>query len=128
VYYQAIEGTLTRVEVTGKAKIRPGYIAKRIRSHVDDPLNVNDLQYALRYLQQDPNVSRLDAALGPGDSPGQSVLRVNVEEPPRFTAGIGVDNFQSSSIGATAGACARTLVGREARDYSPATQRGREHS
>jgi len=114
VYYQAIEGTLTRVEVTGKAKIRPGYIAKRIRSHVDDPLNVNDLQYALRYLQQDPNVSRLDAALGPGDSPGQSVLRVNVEEPPRFTAGIGVDNFQSSSIGATAGTLsfgARDLTG-----------------
>jgi hemolysin activation/secretion protein len=103
VVYQAIEGALTRVEVGGKAKLRHRYVAARIRSHVDDPLNVNQLQYALRYLQQDPNVQRLDAALGPGDALGQSVLHVNVEEQPRFTAGIGVNNYQSSSIGATVG-------------------------
>jgi len=103
VVYQAVEGSLTRIEVSGKAKLRHRYVASRIRSHVDDPLNVNQLQYALRYLQQDPNVSRLDAALGPGDALGQSVLHVNVEEQPHFTAGIGVNNYQSSSIGATVG-------------------------
>ena len=114
VVYQAIEGRLTRVEVTGKARLRHQYVAARIRSHIDEPLNVMDLQYALRYLQQDPNVSRLDAALGPGDAPGQSVLHLKVEEQPHFNAGIGVDNFQSSSIGATAGTVsfgARDLTG-----------------
>jgi len=114
VVYQAIEGTLTRVEVGGKAKLRPGYVAARIRAHIDNPLNVTQLQYALRYLQQDPNVARLDAALGPGDEPGQSVLHLKVDEQPRFSAGVGVDNFQSSSIGATVGTVsfgARDLTG-----------------
>jgi hemolysin activation/secretion protein len=103
VVYQAVEGALTRVEVAGKTKLSAHYVASRIETHVEDPLNVSDLQYALRYLQQDPNVLRLDAALGPGDAPGQAVLHLNVEDQPRFSAGLGVDNHQSSSIGAIVG-------------------------
>jgi hemolysin activation/secretion protein len=100
VVYRAIEGVLTRIDVVGNSKLSHHYVASRIKSHVSDPLNVSDLQSTLRYLQQDPNVLRLDAALGPGDALGQGVLRVNVEDQPRFSAGIGVDNHQSSSIGA----------------------------
>jgi len=114
VVFRAVEGKLTRIEVTGKTKLRPAYVASRIRAHVDDPLSVADLQYALRYLQQDPNVLRLDAALGPGDSLGQGVLHLNVEEQPRFSAGLSFDNHQSSSIGADIGTAtfgARDLTG-----------------
>ena len=114
VVFQAVEGKLTRVVVGGKARLRHKYVESRLRAHVKEPLNVADLQYALRYVQQDPNVQRLDATLGPGDTAGEAVLRVNVEEQPRFSAGVGVDNYQSSSIGATLGTLnlgARDLTG-----------------
>jgi hemolysin activation/secretion protein len=114
VIFQAIEGKLTRVTVRGKAHLSRRYVESRVRAHVKEPLNVSELQYALRYLQQDPNVQRLDATLGPGDTAGEAVLGVNVEEQPRFSAGVGVDNYQSSSIGATIGTVnlgARDLTG-----------------
>jgi len=113
VVFQAIEGKLTRVQVGGKTHLSPHYVTARIGAHVADPLNVMDVQYALRYLQQDPNVARLDARLGPGDGLGQAVAQVNIEDQPRFSAAIGADNFQSSSIGAEQG---RVSVG--ARDLT----------
>jgi hemolysin activation/secretion protein len=103
VMYQAVEGSLTRIDVVGKAKLSPNYIQWRVRDHVKDPLNISDLQYALRYLQEDPNVRRLDASLGPGDALGQSVLRVGVEDQPRFSLGVGADNHHSSTTGTNEG-------------------------
>ncbi|HEY1312307.1 MAG TPA: POTRA domain-containing protein [Steroidobacteraceae bacterium] len=114
VVFRAIEGKLTRIVVSGKSKLRPRYVASRIRAHVPEPLRIADLQYALRSLQQNPNVLRLDAALQPGDSLGQGVLHLNVEEQPRFSAGLSFDNHQSSSIGADIGTAtfgARDLTG-----------------
>jgi hemolysin activation/secretion protein len=114
VVYQAVEGTLSRIEVSGPTKLSANYVSARIRSYVDTPLNISDLQYALRYLQEDPNVLRLDAKLAPGDALGQSTLRLNVEEQPRFTAGIGGDNYHSPTIGEWEGTVtlgARDLTG-----------------
>jgi hemolysin activation/secretion protein len=114
VVFQAIEGSLNRVDVAGKAKLGKNYITWRIRSHIGDPLNIADLQYALRYLQADPNVLRLDARFGPGDALGKGVLTLKVEEQPHFSAGLGVDNHHSSVTGAnerTAFFGARDLTG-----------------
>ena len=114
VVFQAIEGTLGRVDVVGKAKLSKNYIKWRIRSHIGDPLNIADLRYALRYLQEDPNVLRLDARFGPGDQLGQGVLTVKVEDQPRFSVGLGADNHHSSVTGAneaTAFFGARNLTG-----------------
>ena len=63
-------------------------------------MNVTDLQYALRYLEQDSNIRRLDAALAPGDQLGESVLRLRIEDGPRFSFGLSADNHRSSSTGA----------------------------
>jgi hemolysin activation/secretion protein len=114
VVYQAVEGILSGVEVTGPTKLNPHYVVARIRTHVDEPLNLSDLQYALRYLQEDPNVLRLDAKLAPGDALGQSIMRLNVEEQPRFSAGLSADNNHSASTGeweGTATFAARDLTG-----------------
>jgi hemolysin activation/secretion protein len=114
VVFQAIEGKLSWVRVEGPTKLSPRYIAARVQSRVDEPLNVSDVQSALRSLQQDPNVSRLDARLGPGDTLGDGVLRLNVEDQPRFSIGVGGDNYQSSSIGSDEGKVllgARNLTG-----------------
>jgi hemolysin activation/secretion protein len=114
VIYQALEGTLTRVEVAGPTKLSPNYITARLLDRVDQPLNMSDLQTALRYLQEDPNVLRLDARLAPGDALGQSVLRLNVEDQPRFSAGLTADNHHSASTGEWEGIAtlgARDLTG-----------------
>jgi len=114
VVYQAVEGTLTRIEVNGQTHLSSNYIAARIRDHVDEPLNITELQSSLRFLQQDPNVLRLDARLDPGDALGQSVLRLGVEDQPRFSVGLGVDNNHSASTGETEGTVyfgARDLTG-----------------
>ena len=114
VVFQAIEGTVTRVEVVDKDHLNPKYVSWRLREHVDGPLNMADLQTALRYLQQDPNILRLDARLSPGDELGQGVVRVNVEDQPRFSAGLGFDNHHTSTTGANEGTVffdARDLTG-----------------
>jgi hemolysin activation/secretion protein len=103
VVFQAIEGTLARIDVGGKGHLSSNYVSARIRDHIDDPLNITDLQAALRYLQQDPNIARLDARLSPGDALGRGVLRVDVDEQPRFSAGLGYDNHHASSTGGNEG-------------------------
>jgi hemolysin activation/secretion protein len=104
VMYRAIEGSLTRVELVGDANVSRGYVAGRIKRHVEEPLNVNDLQYALRALEQDPNIERLDASLAPGDQLGEGILRVRIDDEPRFGLGLSADNHRSSSTGAERGA------------------------
>jgi hemolysin activation/secretion protein len=114
VLYRAIEGSLTSVELVGNPKLNRKYVAGRINRQVSNPLNVADLQQALRYLEQDPNVRRLDAALGPGDRPGESILRLRIDDEPRFSFGFGIDNHRSSSTGAELGSVffsSRNLTG-----------------
>lgn len=99
VVYKAVEGRLAEIELVGHPHISERYVAGRVQRHVDDPLRVSDVQYALRYLQQDPNIARLDAQLVPGDVVGASRLRLAVDETPRFYAGLSADNHRSASTG-----------------------------
>jgi hemolysin activation/secretion protein len=100
IAYRAVEGRLTDVEIVTDQHLRDTYVSGRVHRYVSEPLNVNDLQDALRYLQFDPNVQRLDARLAPGAQPGDGVLRLSIEEKPRFTTGVGVNNHHASSTGA----------------------------
>ena len=114
VVFQAYEGTLAGVELVNSPKLRRGYVAGRVARQVDTPLNVTDLQQALRYLQQDPNIRRLDARLAPGEAPGESLLRLSIEDAPRFHAGVGADNHGATSTGGERGSVffgARNLSG-----------------
>lgn len=100
IVYDAIEGQLTRIDIEGNTHLKDKYVQRRIRRHLSGPLKIGDLQYALQYLQNDPNIVRLDAQLGPGAALGESVLRLALDEPPRFRAGLGADNHRASSTGA----------------------------
>ena len=104
IYYQAVEGELSRIEVTGDPIISKGYIQSRLRRQIQEPVSIDNIQYALQYLQNDPNISRLDARLAPGDRPGQSVLRVEVDEPTRFEFGASFSNHRATSTGEEEGA------------------------
>ena len=114
VTYRAIEGRLTRIEFDERSKLSGRYVRPRVQQYLEGPLNVSDLQLALRNLQQDENVRRLDARLRPGDGLGQSVLSLSVNDAPRFRIGIGADNHRASSTGAESGTVilgARNLTG-----------------
>jgi hemolysin activation/secretion protein len=114
ITYRAVEGKLTRIEFDERSRLSGRYVRPRVQQYLEGPLNVSDLQLALRNLQQDENVRRLDARLRPGDEPGQSVLSLSVNDAPRFRIGLGADNHRASSTGAevaTALFGARNLTG-----------------
>ncbi len=94
----AIEGELTEFNLTGNEKLRDSFIRRRVELGIDKPLNVDDLQTALRTLQLNPLLRQVNAQLDPGVRPGESVLNVDVRENPRYGFTIGADNYRSPSI------------------------------
>jgi hemolysin activation/secretion protein len=106
-----IEGTLTGVEVSGADRLRPDYVENRVRLAAGPPLNVGPLQERIQILLEDPLIARISAQLGPGLRPGESDLKVQVEERPPLGAMLSFANDRAPSIGSEAGQL--TLVGRD---------------
>ena len=110
----AEEGRLGSVVVVGDTAFRSGFLEQRVQRSVQGPLNIADLQETLELLQRDPLVERLDAEILPGARPDQAVLRLDVDDAPRFSVGIAANNHRSPSLGsfgAQAFAVARNLSG-----------------
>lgn len=100
VKFQVIEGELSSIEVGGLKNLDNSYVEGRIRSIVIKPLNIADLSEALRMLNQNPLIQQVNARLLPGNSLGQSHLKVAVKEDDAFYYSAGVDNHLSPSSGA----------------------------
>jgi hemolysin activation/secretion protein len=83
----------------GSARLRDAYVRDRLRLASGTPVNQRRLEEALQLLQLNPLIAQVNAELTAGDAPGRNILRVQVREAPAFHAGIGVDNYQSPSIG-----------------------------
>ncbi|WAL62922.1 ShlB/FhaC/HecB family hemolysin secretion/activation protein [Thermocoleostomius sinensis] len=83
----------------GSARLRDAYVRDRLRLASGTPVNQRRLEEALQLLQLNPLITQVNAELTAGNAPGRNVLRVQVREAPAFHAGIGVDNYQSPSIG-----------------------------
>jgi hemolysin activation/secretion protein len=94
-----IEGRLTRVEVSGTKRLRSAYVSKRILLRTESPLNLEPLRSQLLLLQQDPLIERLNAALVPGNRPGEALLRVKVAEARPYFVTLGVSNDNPPSSG-----------------------------
>lgn len=99
VVMEAIEGKLTRLALTGNEDLGSRYINHRVGKGVDEPLNVNTLQAALRALQQDRLIRKVDAQLKPMAGLGEAELLLNVSEAPSRELGIEISNHRSTSIG-----------------------------
>jgi hemolysin activation/secretion protein len=83
-----------------KLRLRSGYLESRlIQGLSNKPLNLDKLQENLRLLQLDPLIKSITARLSEEGTAGQSRLDVEIEETPRFTAQISLDNSRSPSIG-----------------------------
>jgi hemolysin activation/secretion protein len=103
VEIRIIEGTLTRIDVAKTGWLRESYVQKRIALEQGAPLEIRKLQDRLLLLQQDPLIDRIHAELGPGSVPGESTLKVRVEEARPYELGIGFNNYRSPSIGSNQG-------------------------
>ena len=100
---QIVEGKLSSIEIEGNKWFRDSYIKDRLAIGAGPPVNLNPLQQRLQLLQQDPRISRIHADMRPGTRPGESVLKVNVEEKTPFYAWLAFNNYQSPSVGAEQG-------------------------
>lgn len=112
---QIIEGRLTDIVITGDNRFDPDYIRARVAAPDDRPLNLGPLQERLQLLLQNPLVERANAGLGPGERPGEAVLRLDVKEAPRYEAGYAFSNSRPPSIGSNQHELwfgARNLLGR----------------
>ena len=93
-----VEGRLSEVKVTDKTL---DYFQNRLRPKADAPLKVQALQERLQILQQNPLIEQLQAVLEPDVKPGESVLRLTVQEAPPYEVGLKIANNNPPSVGAT---------------------------
>ena len=103
VTIQIVEGKLSSIEIEGNKWFRDSYIKDRLAIGAGPPVNLNPLQQRLQFLQQDPRISRIHADMRPGTRPGESILKVNVEEKTPLYAWLAFNNYQSPSVGAEQG-------------------------
>jgi hemolysin activation/secretion protein len=94
-----VEGSLTEVSVSGARHFRPIYFEHRLRLAGRAPLRVQNLERALRILQRNEWVRRVDARLEPGERIGESRLVLVIEETARWKARATVANDHSPSVG-----------------------------
>lgn len=99
VVFRVVEGVVSDVELHGNRWFRDGYLLGRIRRAAGTPLNLEDLKEGLQRLRQDPNVSRINAEVKPGSSPGEAVLDVRLQDRAPFRLGVQVDNQRPASVG-----------------------------
>lgn len=98
-----IEGSLSKIEISGNEYFRNSYLEKRLKLGAGPPLNIFDLRESLLVLQQDPRIDRINAKLSPGEEKDESVLKVQVEENLPYTIGAEVGNVVSPAIGSVRG-------------------------
>ncbi len=99
VTYTIIEGILSDIEVTGLKRLRPGYVSSRISLAAGPPLNINTLQERFQLISRDPLIRRVNAALSPGEKPGQAMLKVEAEEARPYDLTVQANNQRSPSVG-----------------------------
>ena len=100
VEFRIIEGSVTNVRLAGNEDLNANYVLDRINLGVDEPLNVNDLQRALRRVKNDRLIRKIDAQLKPLAEPGTAELDVSVAEAESRQASIVIDNYRPPSVGA----------------------------
>jgi hemolysin activation/secretion protein len=103
IRYQIIEGRLTQIDVAGNKWFADSYLRDRIALGAKPPVNISPLQDRLQLLQLDQRIRSIRAEMRPGERPGETVLKVYVEEKNPFYAQMAFNNYQSPSIGAERG-------------------------
>ena len=96
---QITEGRLTEVIAYGNQRLSDRYLAARILIGRDQPLHFPTVQKRLQVLQENENITRLNAELKPGLVPGEALMVVEVGEAPAWSYGMEFNNQRSPSVG-----------------------------
>ena len=99
VRYEIKEGILQEIRLVQKQNLQRRYITSRLDRGISEPLNIFDLQEALKLLERNANVQTIQSTLEPGTEPGTSVLSLSVEESKRINQGVSINNYNPASIG-----------------------------
>ncbi|MCP4117366.1 MAG: ShlB/FhaC/HecB family hemolysin secretion/activation protein [Desulfobacteraceae bacterium] len=117
VRLSVIEGKLGGTSITGNHMLRDGYIKDRLDRAIltgDTPLNVFVLQRNLKLLKDDPHINVLHGRVVPGKRKGEAFLHLEVEESPRHSVVLDLNNHGSPGTGSTGGELSmnyRSLLG-----------------
>ena len=101
VTVEIVEGKISEIQILGLTKLHPEYIRSRIAIATTPPLNQDRLITALQLLKLNPLIETVSAELAPGLNPGESWLRLEVQEAKAKELRIVVDNDSVTSIGGT---------------------------
>jgi hemolysin activation/secretion protein len=94
-----ISGAINDIQLESTLSDR--YVTSRLE--IGQPFNLEHLQQSLKLLEQDPLITRIDARVAPGLSPGEATLALKVETTPRVQLDISAANDRSPSIGSSNG-------------------------
>lgn len=99
ITFQAIEGSIERINIIGLTKLNPNYLRSRLALATNTPLNANKLEEQLRLLRTDPLVTNIEASLKAGTGIGKSILTVRVTEANPLSVKLTADNYSPPSVG-----------------------------
>lgn len=97
-----VEGRIEEIRVSGMDGLRDGYVANRLISDPDKPLNLHELQDNYQLLLADPLISRINGRIIPGTAPGTSILDLDVTRAQPYKLSIFGNNQRPPSIGGEA--------------------------
>jgi len=99
IHFREVRGRLSEIRLSGNEHLNDWYVLSRIERSEDQPLEINALQTSLQLLEQEPLVRRINAQLIPGATPGDGILRMEVEENRPWQLVFGGDNHRSPAVG-----------------------------
>jgi hemolysin activation/secretion protein len=101
IQFQLVEGKLTTVAVTGNHWFRTWWLRNEMRQAGGEPLNFNHLKEGMQVLRENPTIAQVNAELQPGGAPGESQLKMEVQDRQPFRASLEVNNYRPPSVGST---------------------------
>ncbi len=105
IYYQAIEGTLSRIEVPETKHLRKDYIRSRVRVASEPAVNLKKLRDRLELLSKSPLIQIINGRLKPDVERGKSILDIiNLVEARPYRFSFKINNYRPPSIGSIQGA------------------------
>lgn len=103
IHFSVIEGAIASIQVRGNRRFRDLYFRTRLANVARAPVHVGEIEAALRVLQRDEWIERVDALIEPGTQLGVSQLVVDVTERPQWRIGAEGGNDRSPAIGSAGG-------------------------
>ena len=99
IHFQVVEGKLTSVDVTGNHWFQTWWLRNEMRFAAGEPLNFNSLKEGMQVLRENPTIAQVNAELQPGGAPGESQLKMEVQDKQPFRFSVEMNNYRPPSVG-----------------------------